>query len=324
MNLFWTLRTVEESRKLTLVPVLIIAYNRPDLFRKLVDSMRVHHPKKIYVSLDGPKGDSLEELRSIAEVKNSLRYIDWTSDVYVIDHIKNVGIFHAVTESVTRVLECHESVIVVEDDAELGPGFFSFMTEALEYFKFDQKVGHVSGYNIVPLAKQLDKGTAARFSIYPESIAWGTWARAWSAFDPELKWTREVTLSQLQITCGSLLGAVKWKLLFADVRSERVSSWAYRWLASLWREGQVCVSPRLNHVKNNGTRSGSHTKFGPSWKELPVAKVTPGTHRSDLDFTQRDSLADFWLSRKIYYETFAGIIWQVLVSLVLRFKSDRS
>jgi len=322
LNTFGVCLMLEERRRFNVIPVLIIAYNRPDLFKQLIDSIRGHRPRTVYVSLDGPKDNSSEEMRAIAEMKDSIKYIDWTSDVHIIDHIRNVGIFQAVTESVTRVLKSHESIIVLEDDAEIGPGFFLFMTEALEYFKFDQNVGHVSGYNVVPLVKQENGKSAARFSIYPESIAWGTWARAWSAFEPEISWTRNASLSSLKLVCGSFRGAIKWKILFSDVRSRRLSSWAYRWLASLWRQGQVCISPRVSHVKNNGTVSGSHTKFGPSWRELELAQVAQGNQM--LAYTKHDFLADNWLSRHIYRETVSGIMWQVLVSLVLRIRSDRS
>ena len=66
-------------------------------------------------------------------------------------------------------------IIVLEDDLITSPYFLRFINEALEFYKDEEKVMHISGY-IYPIDTQ---GLSDTFFINPSSCgSWATWKRA--------------------------------------------------------------------------------------------------------------------------------------------------
>jgi GT2 family glycosyltransferase len=62
------------------IPVLILGYNRPSHIKKLISSLRKIKPKKIYISLDGPK-KNLEDIKNCKLVKNEVNKINWSCKI---------------------------------------------------------------------------------------------------------------------------------------------------------------------------------------------------------------------------------------------------
>ena len=62
-------------KKLFTVPILLMAYNRPDTTAKVFEKIKKIKPLKLYVSVDGPK--NIEEKYLISKVKKIVSDIDW-------------------------------------------------------------------------------------------------------------------------------------------------------------------------------------------------------------------------------------------------------
>ena len=50
-------------------PLLLIAFNRPDLFERLIERLRETKPEKIYVAVDGPRLDHPEDAPKVARTR---------------------------------------------------------------------------------------------------------------------------------------------------------------------------------------------------------------------------------------------------------------
>lgn len=296
-------------------PLLILAFNRPNHVKRLIDSLRPYKPQKILIGIDGPRKNNQQDRKKISRVLIELKKIDWTTDVDYRIRETNLGLRFAVADAVTWAIEKYGEVIVVEDDIEVGPEFLSFMTDMLDAFRDDGSIGHISGYNLVPTNLLKNPNDKFRYSIVPESYAWATWSRAWELFDPSLSWSKSVSTRALKVKTGTFWAAASWKINFLDARKERINTWAYRWVATLWANDLRCISPNRNLIKYTGQDEGTHTFLPTRHKELSIdslaALSTPETGTSSL------AKEDEWILKTIFHGSIAGVVFRILTSLAL-------
>jgi hypothetical protein len=297
-------------------PVLILAYNRPDQIRGLIDSMRPYAPKRVLVGVDGPK-DTAIDIEKVRKVLEAVEGIDWTDDVQIRERKSNLGLRLAVPDAVTWAISKAGRVIVVEDDVRVSNDFFPYMDYCLDEFANEGRIGHISGYNPVPKKFITNPQFRSRTSLFPESYAWATWDRAWSKYEDELSWAKESNLGDLRELTGSLQAAVVWKMNFSDADSGAISTWAYRWIASLWKNKLLSISPNVNLVDYRGQTEGTHTKGSRSWSELETDEIM-GLESGNTTFLKpTDELADNWIARNIFRSTNLGVARRAAESLAL-------
>lgn len=163
-------------------PVLLIAFNRPDTTQKVFDRIRDAKPKKLYVSVDGPRLDKNDEERLCDEVKRLVKIVDWQCESFYLFNEKNLGAEVTVSSAISWVLEKEEFVIVLEDDIIAPKSFFYFMQEMLLKYRNNPQIAMVSGCNPTPI--KLPDNKDYLFCIYGHTGGgWGTWKRVWEKFD---------------------------------------------------------------------------------------------------------------------------------------------
>ena len=262
------------------------------------------------VAVDGPKNSESDRAK-VSEVIRELEAIDWTTDVKHLIRNSNTGIRFAVPEAVSWAIQETGQVIVIEDDVRIGQDFFYFMEYALESFRDDPMIGHVSGYNAVPKLSISKPDDICRASIYPESYAWGTWANKWKCYSDEIP---RLTTKELENKTGSFWSAVEWRINFHDARLNNVSTWAYRWVASLWRNNLLGVTPNRNIATYAGQNNGTHTRTGPRWPELETLEIRQLQQNRRVSI---DARAEKWMSRIVFRGNPMGVIVRVIESLAL-------
>ncbi len=291
-------------------PILILAYNRADQVRGLIESLRPHKPQKVRIAIDGPK-NSKGDFEKVQNVIREIDAIDWTSDVKHLIRKSNMGLRFAVPDAVSWALSDSDAVIVVEDDVRVGEDFFYFMNFALERYREDPRVGHVSGYNLVPEAEISNSQDLCRGSIYPESYAWATWSEKWASYSDEIP---KLSFKFLVGKTGTVWSAIEWRINFRDAQRHNVSTWAYRWVANIWDNDWTCVSPNRNISTYFGQTGGTHTRTNPRWVELPLRDIRALTLNKKVGL---DWGADNWLSQNVFRGSLFGVIIRSLESSVL-------
>jgi hypothetical protein len=302
-------------------PLLILAYNRADKVRGLIERLREYAPPIVMVVVDGPKPGNAEDESRVAAVREAVSSIDWTETVLTRFRPVNLGLRGSVVDAVNWATSEFGQVIVIEEDVLPGPAFLPYMSAMLEQFRDDERVMHVSGYNVVPLAELAGGATESRFSVYPESIAWATWDRAWSHFDDDLTWGRAATLSDLRGTVGSRAAALRWRQNFNDAATGRISTWAYRWIASMWSIGGTSLSPNVNLVEYVGHDEGTNTLTKASWVDLPVYHGPVDALLNPTPSDDRD--ADAWVNRVVFRGTAPGVVRGVAITVALAARKRR-
>ena len=302
-------------------PVLLIAYNRPEKLERLVTALRKLAPPLVYIVIDGPKswidGDTarVEAVRAVAE------HVDWGATVHTRFRETNVGLRRSVADAVSWVTGDHGDVIVIEDDVVPGPHVLDYLSHMLERYRDDPRVAHISGYNVVP-PEVFEGRVGSRLSAYPESFIWATWDRAWRMYDDTLAWPRDSTdVAALRRVVRSPWAALRWRQNFADARADRISSWAYRWIASMWSRDALVVNPDVNLATYIGLDEGTHTVMTPRWRDLPLydGPLEPLLAPA----SEPVAAAERWISRVVFSGTPWGVARGFAISLALGLRKSR-
>lgn len=293
-------------------PVLILAYNRPDKTKALIENLRKSRPKTIVFSVDGPRGYKNSDDVKVDAVQSCLKYIDWTDDVTTIFRSSNLGLRAAVPDAVSQVIDKYGTAIVLEDDLEISETFLDYCNWALKEFKNESEIAHISGYSAVPLSNLNHPDNQVRLSKFPQSFGWATWNRSWSNYDDSMTWFNEIDFNDLLVLFNNPVAAAHWWLVLENVRTGRISSWAYRWIQSIWQKKQFAIAPNRSLVVNKGFDEGSHNLTKAPWKEPELGYFEiPMAGSAYLDFG-----AEFWISRIQNRNTLLGLIREIGVTTV--------
>ena len=296
-------------------PVLLLGYNRPQQMRGLIQSLAPLKPELILVAVDGPRSNRPNDANLVRQTQELASEITWDAEIRTRFRNSNLGLRRAVVDAVTWANSDYGQVIVLEDDVRAGPQLLDFLDYNLMAHQENTKVAHINGYNLVPKEHLTHPGNASRLSIYPESYAWATWDRAWQKYDDNLTWAKNASVKDIQKICGSTIGALRWKQNFADAAAERIDTWAYRWLASMWEHRVLTISPNRNISIYLGTEQGTHTCRRVKWSE-PEIEELPTQNSSDRQ-NVIDAKADSWISKDIFKENYLGVFEGQLTSTAL-------
>ena len=301
-------------------PVVVIAYNRPDKVRRLISRLEELKPENIIFAVDGPKPGKPSDIAKVAEVQSLVNNFTWTDKVETRFRPTNLGLRAAVTDVVSHAVSVHGQAIIMEEDTLPGKNWFPYAEEMLSRYRSESSIEHISGYNLVPDKFQTLHGRGSRLSRYPESIAWATWDRAWEKFDGSLDWALNASTSELAKIVGSKAGALRWKQNFADAEANRISTWAYRWIASMWSRNSYVLSPNQNLVTYAGYDEGTNSLMKAPWSELDLFEGPVGTVLETDPVL--DESADKWVGEKVFAETPFGVARGLAITAALELRKQ--
>jgi len=300
-----------------MTPLLVLGYNRPDKLIQLLKSIGSNPPEVLVVALDGPlKNDVSDELK-VAQCIELVKSENWAPTVVTRFRTEHLGLRRAVTDAVTWTMNEYGRAIIVEDDIVLGPQFLEYMTFMLDKHENDFDVAQINGYNEVPHSFFTPLTSASRYSKYPTSCAWATWKSRWERYDDSLTWGMEVSIKNLSVQVGSIIGAMKWKINFDDAAKSRVDSWAIRWVSTIWAHSWVTIYPNRNLVFHDGRTGGTHTRTKPKWKENKIECIGNEFWESMPISFERSIESNKWLSRRVFSESVGGVLRGAIASVIL-------
>lgn len=262
-------------------PLVLIAFNRPNLLRQQLEIVRESFNGSIYAIIDGPRAHRTREKEQVAEV---VALIDELSKYYKI-HINqspdNLGCYRRIKSGLDWVFSEVDRAIILEDDCMPSCQFFSFAGEILEHYAEDDRVYSISGTNLFPEMSPPDQRYF--FSRYHNCWGWATWARAWRGFiDSESEW-REIRDSAIfRGTFRNYRSFWYWRRILDATYGGKINSWAYRWMLSCWMQSGLSVVFKGNLIKNIGggssaTRTKSSSHIGKEIDALP-SSIAPPVH----------------------------------------------
>jgi hypothetical protein len=253
----------------------------------------------------------------VRQTQDLVSEITWDAEIRTRFRDSNLGLRRAVVDAVTWANSEYGKVVVLEDDVRAGTQLLDFLNYNLIGHEANQKIAHINGYNLVHKEHLTNPDHASRLSIYPDSYAWATWDRAWQKYDDSLIWAQNTSVQDIKNICGSTIGALRWKQNFGDAAAERIDTWAYRWLASMWEHNWLMVSPNRNIATYAGWEGGTHTRRKPKWTELPINDIHFIDEVTTIEHVMMDAAADAWLGKKVFGESLSGLAEGVAATMAM-------
>lgn len=238
------------------VPVLLIAFNRPDITKNSFNSIREVRPKKLYVAIDGPRSNKQDEAKLCKQVLHITQNVDWECDTQYLIREKNLGCKLGVTGAISWALSNEDRVIVIEDDIVAVPAFFSYAQELLERYKDNERIAMISANQYTPIEMENDY----LFTKYGHIWGWATWKRVWDNFD--------VNVPELETAVNSSLPAMSfesekekkyYKKYFSTwlsrIKHDTENAWGPQFTFFRFQNSLLSVAPKVNLASNIGNVS---------------------------------------------------------------------
>jgi len=170
------------------IPCIIFAFNRPDKLRLVIEALKPQKIDHLIIFIDGPRDkldyEKVECCRLIAA------QIDWV-DKEVYSNQKNEGL-NGLISNIDKVFNRYQSAIFLEDDCLPMPTFYSFMKQALEYYKAEDKIFSICGYQYLE-EKYFRNYPYSLISTWRfNSLGWATWQKRWAFVRPYISTFNEL------------------------------------------------------------------------------------------------------------------------------------
>ena len=290
-----------------LAPIIVFAYDRPDHLSKTLEALAKNDlasQSVLYVYCDGARewdGESRESrvesqensqgnyitkrygkmvctkeeydayLKRIADTRKVAYEITGFKEVHVIEREKNIGLADNIVGAVTEIVNKYGRVITFEDDVVCTRGTLTYLNDALELYKNDEQVMHISAY-MYPHKVHLPL-TFFYYTPFPAG-GWATWQRAWQYYNPDTvdhvqywnrDWKKFNVLGQNHLQ----------RQLMMNLTGE-LKTWYVKWYSSMRRRNGLCLYPSVsmsNNIGFDGTGETSRQKPDSFYIQNPLEYV---------------------------------------------------
>lgn len=271
-------------------PVLLIAFNREEPARKVMEAIRQAKPPRLYFACDGARNE--QEKERCAKVRALTSMVDWDCQVFTRFSEENLGVMMGESTAMDWFFENEPEGIILEDDTFPDPSFFRYCQELLEHHRNDDRVWCIMGNNLMPEWEHKN-GDSYYYSAHGYGAYWGWagWRRVWKKYDVHMKmWPAYRTSTQLLGHFRSKAEMTEALKLFGGQHEGAIRSWDYQMdFARILNRGVTCI-PNVNLVRNIGFGAdGTHTvsendrRNKDDRTEMAFPLVHPRTMMVDVD-----------------------------------------
>lgn len=235
------------------IPVLLIAWRRPNHLKQVIDAIRIVEPKELFVAVDGPRMayEYAEERKLIEETKRIIEtQIDWDCKINTLYQNENLGCAKGVSSAISWFFDHVEEGIILEDDCVPSTTFFQFCQIMLKRYKSNNEIMHIGGTNY-HFGERFGLG-GYYYSKYCHIWGWATWRRAWLNF--KLNIVNDLSLIDTIVKnhCEYPNEIRFWNLRFKEQINLEGDTWDFQWLFCVWRKNGMAIYPNYNLVTNIG------------------------------------------------------------------------
>jgi hypothetical protein len=285
------------------MPILIIAFNRPELLKNLLKSLKTYKPKKIYFACDGPRiGNKLdyEKCKKIKEIVET--ELSWECQVFKKIQNENIGVKLNINSALDWFFEEEEMGIIIEDDCDPSESFFYFCEELLTKYKDEKKVKIISGNyyhgNII-------EKDSYYFSKCPGTHGWATWRRVWKENDKNMdSWNGKLEIFWLtKYLKYDFVKAHYFYKKFSDSFKGIIKSWDYQLLYSVWRKNGLIIRPYKSLCKHIGWGDdATHSKRPDQHPDVVIKNINfPMEHPKTFKVNDKLDNIEIKQTRNLYF-----------------------
>lgn len=285
--------------------VLFIVFNRPETTAQVFEAIRRAKPPRLYVAADGPREGREGEVERVVKVREISMAVDWPCEVKTLFREKNLGCKYAESSAITWFFEQEEQGIILEDDCLPSQSFFWFCEELLTKYKYDWRIGMVSGnnlYNIKP-----ENNTDSFIFSYGNIWGWATWKDRWNKYTIDIsEWNEESQKKSILDFIKEKKCICHYSMMFNDFQLNDIDTWDIQWLFARLKYKMLTINPSLNLVANIGFGpDATHTKnqtqkiclekYEMTWPLVYPEKISP-----NIEYVEKICASSLFHKLKIF------------------------
>jgi hypothetical protein len=270
-----------EDFDITLSPIVIFAYNRPQHLRQTVEALLKNEyasESDLIIYSDGYKDEKSRE--GVEKTREYIHSITGFKSIQVIEREKNWGLANNIIDGVTTVVNTYGRIIVLEDDLLTSPYFLKYMNEGLNFYENNEEVISIHAY-IFSVKGVLPE---TFFMKGADCLGWGTWKRGWDLFEPDGSKLLSELICLHRTKEFDFKGSYPYTKMLKKQVEGKVGSWAIRWYASAFLRNKYTLYPGRSLIFHNGS-DGSGTNCGVS-DEFKTSLSTIPIHINLIDIKE--------------------------------------
>lgn len=254
-----------------LAPIVLFVYNRPWHTQQTVEALQKNilaSDSDLFIYSDGFKSDL--DKPKVLEVRKYIKNIKGFKSLTIKESPVNKGLADSIIDGVTEVINKYGKIIVIEDDIVTSTFFLQYMNDALDIYKDEEKVMHISGYWFP--VKKTDELPDTFFYNTASCWGWGTWKRAWEKIELNPMKLKERILKR---TRGKYYFDIEDSYPFfkqlEDNAKGIISTWAIKWYAAIFLNNGLALHPNksfTNNIGHDGTGVHCKKNYKFIWKTL--------------------------------------------------------
>lgn len=178
---------------MNLSPVLITVYNRPDHFKKCVESLKKNNlslKTDLFIAID--RAEDKKNIGLNNQVIEYARGISGFNSVILFIRESNIGSVNNFFKAIKDIFNKYETIIISEDDNIFSENFLSFVNEGLEFYENNDKVFSICAYNYPINTSSIASSENFYYSKLFSGWGFGVWKKKWEKID----WNREAVLNE--------------------------------------------------------------------------------------------------------------------------------
>ena len=270
-------------------PILLIAFNRPEKVRLILNILKVLKPENLFISCDGPRDNNHKDKNLCEEVRLIVKNINWQCKVVYRFSKKNKTCKINVIESINWFFKHNKEGIVLEDDCIPNIHFFYYCEALLKKYRNNNKIMQVNGFSSSN-QKSID-GATYYFSKLNDTWGWATWRRAWKFFDKNMKGYKEIKKRNLIEKHYMNKDIANWMTTYFEKSFYKKDNiWSAYWSFSILKNDGYTITPFKSLVRNIGVdgsgTSGKYKKFK-SYLKIKSSKIKSLKHPKDFLYNKK-------------------------------------
>ena len=269
-----------------LAPIIVFAYDRPDHLSRTLDALAKNDlasQSDLYIYCDGARewGGNIEKntspenyitkrygmmycsgkkyaayLSRIAETRRVAHQQKGFLSLNVVEREHNIGLADNIVRAVTEIVNRYGKIIAFEDDIVTTRGCLTYLNNALELYRDDEQVMHISAW-MYPNKGQFPT-TFFYDSPYPAG-GWATWKRAWQHFNPDTE--DHVRYWQNDWKEFDIMGENHLSRQLLGNLDGTLKTWYVKWYSSMHKMNGLCLYPGTAMSNNIGWDNSGETSF---------------------------------------------------------------
>lgn len=247
------------------VSVLLIFFNRPDLFSQVFEQVKKARPARLFLYQDGPRTDN--DMEGIEKCREIVSDIDWDCEVHTKFQNKNYGCDPSGYLADKWAFSITDKCIILEDDCVPSVSFFKFCKEMLDKYEHNPRIWMISGFNHEEISVNVDSDYF--FTEFMSIWGWATWRRVIDRWDSQYDFLNNK--DQIE-KVSRLIDERKLRKDFIQFCKDHKSSGKEHFETILWSSmilnNGLSIMPVKNMINNVGATTNS-THFNSGIKTMP-------------------------------------------------------